>query len=456
MTVRDAGMEPSHDPGARADARHDSGTSAGRAGQSRRAVLGGVLGGIGVALTATGPAAAAPTPGGDPAGSAGGTPAGSSGGVAGARAKARPVAPVNAEVAARFGPEYKTLPAAVAGVDIEPLIGITSTEDIAARRQRMIDFIWKGAGLPQGLPTVEKGVDAAEFASLTGVRRIDLLTVPLRYRISAKVYDLLPRKPWNRRLALYHNGHGEPPETMLRTVQALLDRGYRVMAYAMPFHHWNGGQQIEDPANPGTMLPSPSHRELVPWESESFSTLAFFLEPLVVTLNYAEATYRPASVEMLGLSGGGWTTTVYAALDPRVNHSYPVAGSLPFFLRPASPKPSPTVGDWEQTKESFPGFYSSITAGTADDYLQMYVMASIGENRGQLQILNRFDDCCFNGVSHRVYAAPLRDRVRLLAGGRPEHGRWDLLEDATHGDHTISPYALSVILWDLDSTNVTT
>ncbi|SDH08006.1 hypothetical protein [Nonomuraea jiangxiensis] len=370
----------------------------------------------------------------------------------GGKAAPRPVAPVNQESAAKFGPEYKTLPPAVVGVDIEPLIGMNTTEDIEARRAFLAGYVWKGAGRPTTLPAVEQGVAAPEeLKDITGVRRIDLLTVRLRYQVTAKVYDLLPRKPWNHRLALYHNGHGEPPESMIRTAQALLDRGYRVMAYAMPFHHWNA-QGIEDPDHPGTMLPPPSHRELASWERPEFSTLTFFLEPLTVTLNYAEQTYRPRSVEMIGLSGGGWTTTVYSALDPRVTRSYPVAGSLPFFLRAASPKPGPTIGDFEQTKESFPGFY----AASSDDFLDMYVMASIGENRGQLQILNRFDKCCFNGVSHRVYQTPVRDRVRLMAGGRPERGRWDLLEDATHDDHTISPYALSVILWDLDTGDITT
>ena len=36
---------------------------------------------------------------------------------------------------------------------------------------------------------------------------------------------------------------------------------------------------------------------------------------------------------MIGLSGGGWTTTVAAAIDPRVGLSIPVAGSLPFDMR---------------------------------------------------------------------------------------------------------------------------
>ncbi|MEU6714407.1 hypothetical protein ABZ897_23315 [Nonomuraea sp. NPDC046802] len=406
----------------------------------RRAILGGMLGGIGAAV-AGGAAAAAP---------ANAAAAGKAAGH-GSKAAPRPVAPVNQEVAARFGPGYKTLPAASAGVDIEPLIGMTSAEDVAARRKAMVDYIWKGAGLPSARPTVETGVTAPEFASLTGVRRIDRLTVPLRHQVTAKVYDLVPRRPWNRRLALYHNGHSEPFDTMLRTIQPLLERGYRVMAYAMPFHHWNQ-QQIADPADPAKLLPNPSHRELPPWESADFSALTFFLEPLTVTLNHAQAAYRPVSIEMIGLSGGGWTTTVYAALDPRITRSYPVAGSLPFFLRPAAPKPRPTIGDWEQTKEALPGFY----AATSDDFLDMYVMASLGPGRGQLQILNRFDECCFNGVGHRVYHSPVRDRVALLAEGRPERGRWDFLEDATHDDHTISPHAVSVILWDLDTTNVTT
>ncbi|MBB5778953.1 hypothetical protein [Nonomuraea jabiensis] len=434
---------------------------------SRRALLGGVLGGVGAAVVA-GPAESVSRTGAEarvvgPAGSGSAAGARGAAGVAGAaenggvdegvrggKGAPRPVAPVNQEVATRFGPEYKTLPAAVAGVDIEPLIGIASAADIAARRKGMIDYIWKGAGQPKTLPTVETDMSAPDFASLTGVRRIDRLTVPLRYQVSAKVYDIVPRRAWNRRLALYHNGHGEPFDTMLRTVQALLDRGYRVMAYAMPFQHWNQ-QQIADPKDPAKLLPNPSHRELPPWESAEFSALTFFLEPLTVTLNYAKATYRPVSVEMIGLSGGGWTTTVFAALDPRVTRSYPTAGSLPFFLRPASPKPRPTTGDWEQTKEALPGFY----AAASDDFLDMYVLASVGPGRGQVQILNRFDECCFNGVGHRVYQAPVRDRVALLAGGRSDQGRWELLEDATHDDHTISPFALSVILWDLDATNVT-
>jgi hypothetical protein len=36
---------------------------------------------------------------------------------------------------------------------------------------------------------------------------------------------------------------------------------------------------------------------------------------------------------MLGLSGGGWTTTLAAAIDPRIEVSFPTAGSTPFSFK---------------------------------------------------------------------------------------------------------------------------
>lgn len=62
------------------------------------------------------------------------------------------------------------------------------------------------------------------------------------------------------------------------------------------------------------------------------SVLRYFLEPVVLTLNWALRHVVPggvADVLMTGLSGGGWTTTWIAAIDPRVRISFPIAGSIP-------------------------------------------------------------------------------------------------------------------------------
>src|SRR4051812_8321334 len=329
------------------------------------------------------------------------------------------------------------MPPQAVGVDVEPLITVHSAAEVASRRSRLISHVWKGAGLPTGSPSVRRGVPARDFAGLTHVRRVDELTVRLRYGVSSRVFHLLPARPWNRRIALYHNGHVEPLDTMARTVQALLDQGHSVLAFAMPFCHWNA-QPITDPADPAKRVGIRSHDDLARWESAAFSTLTFFLEPVTVALGHAVAAYRPSSVVMIGLSGGGWTTTVCAAIDPRITRSYPVAGSLPFHLRPGSPNVASSTGDWEQRRETQPHFYG--IAG----YLDLYVMAAVGAGRRQLQILNRFDSCCFAGVGHRSYAPAVSHRVDVIGGGH-----WEVLEDATHDRHAISPYALSVILWDL-------
>lgn len=389
---------------------------------SRRALLGGLGGAVtgGSLAGVNAPAFARPAP-------AGPVPP-------------RPVGPVNQTVAARHGIDFKAMPPQATGVDVESLITIHGAADLVSRRARLIDHVWKGRGLPAGSPRVTRDVSPPELAGLRHRLRVDELGVALEYGVSSRLFHVLPRRSWNRRLAVYHNGHGEPLDSMLRTAEALLERGYSVLLCAMPFKHWNPAS-IADPTGAKKPIGITSHDDLARWESAAFSPLTFFLEPVALALGHLVAAYRPASIEMIGLSGGGWTTTVYAAIDPRVTRSYPVAGSVPFYLRTAPPNVISTTGDWEQRRETLPNFYA--IAG----YLDLYVMAAIGPRRRQLQILNRFDPCCFSGVGHRSYAAAVGHRVRVIG-----NGHWDLVEDATHDRHAISPYALSVILQDLDVT----
>lgn len=358
----------------------------------------------------------------------------------------RPVAPVNAEIAAAHSSAYKTLPQVVVGVDVEELMKIHTAADAEALRPKLVAQVWKDTGvLPSGLPVVHTDTGApSELPAFTGVRRYDRLEVAMRFGYVAKVFVVEPVRSTHRRIAFYHNGHGEPLDTLQRVTQGLLDHGYTVLLFAMPFYHWNP-KTLQDPADPSVQQ-QPSHNDLNLWESADYSPLALFLEPLAVAMNHVQAAYRPSSVQMIGLSGGGWATTIYPALDPRITRSYPTAGSLPFFVRPGSPKPSPTRGDWEQRQDKQPAFY-----GLAD-FPDIYALGAIGPHRRQLQILNRFDECCFNGVGHRSYEAAVRQRIAVIGTdptSNTANGHWDLLEDATHGDHTISPHALSVILWDL-------
>ena len=65
------------------------------------------------------------------------------------------------------------------------------------------------------------------------------------------------------------------------------------------------------------------------WELAGVPVFRFFVEPVIRAVNYATQVLGYKRVVMMGLSGGGWTTTLAAALDPRIALSTPVAGSVP-------------------------------------------------------------------------------------------------------------------------------
>jgi hypothetical protein len=71
---------------------------------------------------------------------------------------------------------------------------------------------------------------------------------------------------------------------------------------------------------------------------------------------------------MLGLSGGGWTTTIYSAIDKRITQSFEVAGSIPIPYRINFSD----VGDREQ---NFDEFYTSF------NYSTLYTLAASGKGK---------------------------------------------------------------------------
>jgi len=83
------------------------------------------------------------------------------------------------------------------------------------------------------------------------------------------------------------------------------------------------------------------------WEEQGDSPLRYFMEPTYLTVNYAKAAGYE-QIYMAGLSGGGWSTTFAAAIDKRIDASFPIAGSLPCdmasdVLTPTRPAELPLV-----------------------------------------------------------------------------------------------------------------
>ena len=103
-----------------------------------------------------------------------------------------------------------------------------------------------------------------------------------------------------------------------------------------------------------------SHKKLRLLEANSFNPMKLFLDPILINLNFLDKEYNFKRYSMVGLSGGGWTTVVYSAIDERISDSFSVGGSIPFYLR----VDSRDMGDYEQTNIEL---YKHV------NYLELYV-----------------------------------------------------------------------------------
>ena len=315
-------------------------------------------------------------------------------------------------------------------VDPSSLITIHNKEDVIQKRNSLINYIWKGQYFPtQTLPTkIEREINESQFADLTNISHIDKITISMKYDVNSYSY-LIVGKNDNQKLVIYHQGHAGDFMLGKNTIQNLLNEGYSVLAFSMPLIGMNNQPEIDIP-NIG-ILKLTSHYYFWFLESNDFSPIQYFLDPIVISLNYVEKQYQFDSINMIGISGGGWTTVIYSALDERVSQSYSIAGSLPIFLR----SNQSDIGDYEQI---LPELYNIA------NYLDLYIMSSYGDNRKFVQIFNKFDPCCFSGERAKIYSDEIQSTLSKLG-----KGKFEIHIDDTHKNHKISNHALEIILNDM-------
>ena len=327
-------------------------------------------------------------------------------------------------------------------------ITIHSKADVAAKRQALIDYLWGGKGFPdKRLPDVIRTNISSPVKQLTHLARVDEFRIELAPGLQGVAYHFIPDQP-NRQLVVLHHGHGctldDDPSAaevgygLQRTIKALLGAGYGALGVFMPH-----------------MTPSDctDHHDAMFQTNTVGSPIKYFLEPTAVSLNYLKSRSRAGQFpnyrvfHMIGLSGGGWTTTVYAAIDPTIQCSFPVAGTIPLYLRTGG-----SVGDREQYE---PTFYR--IAG----YPDLYVLGSQGKGRSQTQILLRRDDCCFGQAQHdaksagmdykeslKEYESRVRSALQSLGAAS-----FRVVIDEVAPNHMISHHAIeNIILPELKKT----
>ena len=310
------------------------------------------------------------------------------------------------------------------GTDVPRLITLTSESELLARRDELIRYIWGVGGLPWQSPTlITENITDSDFSSLDNLKRIDQITIAMAHGVNSIVYLFHPERD-NHKLMIYHQGHRGGFLLGKETIAYFLGKGYSVAAFAMPLLGRNNRPVVELPRFGRLRLHTHDHLRYL--DTATFSSLRFFLEPVAMLLNYVEQEHNFQSVSMMGVSGGGWTTTLYAAVDPRVAYSYAVAGTLPLYL-----SSEVEIGDYE---ESLPEFYRIA------NYPELYLLGSYGQDRHQVQILNYSDPCCFGGIGYLSYETVVAQALAALGPGS-----FEVYLDTTHHDHAISETARLVI-----------
>ena len=310
--------------------------------------------------------------------------------------------------------------------NINELIHIKNNNDIFKLKSNLIDFIWKNNGFPDStLPdTVNVDILNPLYDDFSNLERIDQLNIEMEYGINSISYLFIPESS-NNQLVIYHQGHGGDFSKGKDTIQFLLEKEYSVLAFSMPLLGMNE-QPIVDIPNIGKIKLT-SHEHLRFLESSNLSPIKFFVEPITISLNYLDKNYDFSSYHMIGISGGGWTVTLYSAIDDRISQTYSIAGSFPIYLRSISEN----RGDYEQW---LPELYQ-IT-----NYLDLYIMSSYGEDRKFIQIFNKYDSCCFSGELYKTYENEIKESLFIL-----NKGHFDIFLDDSHKTHKISDYSLEII-----------
>eukprot|EP00658_Telonema_sp_P-2_P072572 TRINITY_DN61697_c0_g1_i2.p1 TRINITY_DN61697_c0_g1~~TRINITY_DN61697_c0_g1_i2.p1 ORF type:complete len:380 (-),score=71.73 TRINITY_DN61697_c0_g1_i2:218-1357(-) len=282
-----------------------------------------------------------------------------------------------------------------------------------SRRASMIEAVW---GYDAGLPP-RATPDTITKTNVTGVSQLEWnlgSPGPNAPAIISKVYEVRKAPGGGRapRAFLLHHGHSLAPEPSGNWYDHYNMSGFLgdmadadVYILSMPLYGCNAIAGIRSSHSWFQQFERPGNSPIV----NSSSTLRYFLEPVVLTANYA-FSLGYESVSLTGKSGGGWTTTLVAAMDTRLHLTIPDAGSIPFEFNHTS---------WDYEQLPLRGeLYARC------DYTCMYILAGLEPGRLSVQVLHEDDPCCFRGRGRHPQILAYNDGVQGVLETRSGGAGW--------------------------------
>lgn len=310
-------------------------------------------------------------------------------------------------------------------------------------RQRLIQDVWNAPRLPNDQPFVTIGYTGLSYASSfpLEVSRVDRLLMTMPRGGVNEAHLLHPAGGSLNRCAIVHAGHNihyydaAASTNMEAITRAFLAAKWTVLGMCMPVDTFNATQNFV--TSTGTPVTVANH-DFSELEADGVHPFRFFVEPTIVALNYIE-TLGFERIVMTGISGGGWTTDFAAALDPRVERSYPVFGSVPFKLRTPSGGPG-EEGDWEQLRARS---WWDLTISQKRDHEIIYGAGCIEEGRKRVQFLGTGEP-----VFNVSTILPDVARYKNWVNDRVPAGQHDVSIDVTASSHAYSAPTVAAIVVD--------
>jgi len=328
----------------------------------------------------------------------------------------------------------------ISAINPATLIQIADSDDVTAVRDDLRMKIFGSASLDTGLLPVYSNtynVTGTWWQGKPNLASIQVWNVTTAQGVGSMTWRFSPttfRQPTNGKCGfIIVGGHAQvaahPPfQTLLLNLVAA---GCEVVTIDMPLSGLNATSITLDTGR-GKVLAS-THNALQAAKTPTFNPLRLFVEPLLATVNDYEAR-GITNIGIFGLSGGGWTVDLYAALDERVDLSYSLAGSMPQYMRSWVP-PTGSLGDWEQMEVPALGV----------DYLDLYVLGSVGAGRRHVNLYIANDSCCFGGLNANHFAPAVSAAVAGVGSG----GSYAVAFDTTVSVHTVSNWAASWVAADM-------
>jgi hypothetical protein len=327
-------------------------------------------------------------------------------------------------------PAFAQVPAHIENKNPADYIHVSSAQEANDLRDTLIRRIFNRATIDTTkLPVLVQGhVGIPGYAWASNLAYASRWSVRMRYGWTSLLTFFVPvmTRPSGSAGMIYHAGHDQDCTDEQYFIKQFVAAGYVVACIDMPLSGANAGAKFVAHERGDLLIRDHAEMELL--RTPSFNPLSLFITPVIAAVNYFVSD-GVNKIAMAGLSGGGWTTDLAAALDKRIGMSFSVAGSMPIYARAWAEPTGQSIGDYEQW---LPGLRD--VAG----YFDIYMLAGQNADHHNIYIVN--DSCCFGGYTADHWKSFLHERMSAIGG------QYSIFYDTTTNEHMLSKWTTHQIL----------